>query len=206
MCIRDSFDFVGDAERNCVSRAIGTLAQMLLDPDGSGRTHLRLMALVLGQDSSGWSLRVSRALHVSLIIAICVLYRKIFSFFEGYPWVLACAFDESRSVEERFQWLQKFFSADECCLDPGLSRLLRGRFRNIEDYLPGTKLEEFLRALFELLVATSTQVELQFSKYSALTETRSKKISLKGLASRAMNHGYSGLVNLWRAAQQVAGH
>ena len=69
------FDFVGDATRNCVARAIGALAQMLLDPDGSGRTHLRLMALVLGRDSSAWPLPVTRALHVNLIIAICMLWR-----------------------------------------------------------------------------------------------------------------------------------
>ena len=58
---------------------------------------------------------------------------------------------------------------------------------------------EFLKALFIRLVLTSTQVELQFSRFSVITYTRSKRLGLAGLAAKAMNQSFKALVDRWRA-------
>ena len=59
-------------------------------------------------------------------------------------------------------------------------------------------LSAFLTTLFGRLVVTSTQVELQFSKHTALTDTRSKRLGLGGLAAKAMNHCFKAWVQRWR--------
>ena len=48
-------------------------------------------------------------------------------------------------------------------------------------------------------MVTSTQVELQFSRYSLLTDTRSKRLGLAGLAAKAMNQSFKQAVDRWRA-------
>ena len=82
----------------------------------------------------------------------------------------------------------------------GLSRQLRKAFPRKEQYF-GTPLEEFLITLFMRLVMTSTQVELQFSKYTALTDTKTKRLGLHGLAGKAMSLGFTKLVKQWREDQ-----
>lgn len=63
----------------------------------------------------------------------------------------------------------------------------------------GTELEAFLKVLFMRLVVTPTQVELQFSCYSVLTDTRSKRLGLPGLAAKAMHQASNAAVAKWRA-------
>ena len=63
----------------------------------------------------------------------------------------------------------------------------------------GTPLGEFLTVLFSRLVVTSTQVELQLSRYSGLTDTRSKRLGLAGFAAKAMNQTLKQAVDRWRA-------
>ena len=123
--------------------------------------------------------------------------------YESYPWALAPAFDPTRSEEERNETLNKFFAACMCCLDPGLCRALRARFPDVKQYGAGTKLATFLTVLFLRLVVTSTQVELQFSKYSQLTNTNDKRLGLAGLASRAVNNMFKQQVGRWRAAHHT---
>ena len=49
------------------------------------------------------------------------------------------------------------------------------------DVYTGSALASFLTALFERLVVTSTQVELQLSGYSHITDNRQKRLGLFGL-------------------------
>ena len=172
---------------------------MLLGPIGGGRPHLRILMLKLGDDTNQWPLRVVRALQVSLLIAISLLWRKLYKAFKCYPWVLAPAFDESREEEVRRRALLDLFCADWCCVDAGLGRQLRKAFPNSVEMYCGTPLGEFLTVLFTRLVVTSTQVELQFSRYAGLTDTRSKRLGLAGLAAKAMNQTYKQIVESSRA-------
>ena len=62
-----------------------------------------------------------------------------------------------------------------------------------------TPLGRFVKALFERLVVTSTQVELVFSFLTKLTNTENKRLGLAGLAAKATNHEFSEIVDRWRA-------
>ena len=52
---------------------------------------------------------------------------------------------------------------------------------------------------------TSTQVELQFSHFTHLTDTRSKRLGLSGLCAKAMNQAFKAWVERWRTEQRM-GH
>ena len=193
------FDFVGPISTNPVAKVITALVTMLLDPLGAGRIHLKLMRLKLGDEMQEWPLRVVRALHFALLLGISVLWRKLFIAYQAYPWALAPAFDDARSDEERRTTLEQFFDAASCCLDQGLGRQLRKAFPSRIDVYDGTPLAScFLKTLFQRLVVTSTQVELQFSSMTGLTNTRNKRLGLAGLAAKAMNAAYNQQVVRWR--------
>ena len=134
----------------------------------------------------------------SVIIAISLLWRKLYKEYQAYPWALAPAFDPHRSDEERQAALQQFFHTNICCLDLGLSRQLRKAFPSQVDAYVGTPLGDFLKTLFERVVVTSTQVELQFSKLTALTDTRNKRTVLAGLAAKLINVEFERMVERWR--------
>ena len=198
------FDFVGDdARRNHLLATMGALCAMLMDVAGSkAQRHLRLLHLKLGPIND-WPVRVREALQASLILGISTLWRKLIVFFESYPWALAPAFDESRTEAQRRATLEKFFAAEPCCLDMGLSRQLRKAFPADANFYLGTPLAEFLTAVFTRLVVTSTQVELLFSKYTALTDTREKRLGYPGLCAQAMNQSTTTMTNRWRTAERM---
>ena len=85
----------------------------------------------------------------------------------------------------------------------GLGRQLRKAFPPNIDVYWGTALGQFLKEFFLRAVVTSTQVELQFSSYAGLTDTRNKRLGLAGLAAKAMNQSYKRVVERWRAAVQA---
>ena len=91
---------------------MSALLAMLLDPLGAGKVHLQVLLLVLGDDIAHWPRRAIHALQVAILIGVPVLWRKLFKFFDAYPWALAPAFDENRTDEERRGVLQTFFAAD----------------------------------------------------------------------------------------------
>ena len=157
------------------------------------------MLLKLGDNIDEWPLRIVRAVQISLLIGISVLWRKLYKFFKTYPWALVPAFDDTRTDEERRTTLQNFFDADSCCLDMGLGRQLRKAFPSRFDQYLGTPLGQFLTTVFTRLAVTSTQVELQFSRLTVLTDTRNKRLGLAGLAAKSMNYGFKQLVDRWRA-------
>ena len=192
------FDFVGGVQQNRMARCVGELVAMLLDPKGMGREHLKLLNLRLGEEPRDWPIRVLRALQVVLVLGISVLWRKLVYYFQAYPWALAPASDITRSDAERQTVLKEFFRASWCCLDPGLGRQLRKAFPSTIEQYWDTPLASFLTTLFSRLVMTSTQVELQFSKHSILTDTRSKRLGLGGLAAKTMNQCFKAWVHRWR--------
>ena len=105
-----TFDFCGLVPSNPVANAIEALLGMLLDPTVRGQNHLRILFLKLGEDIAAWLVRVRLALHISLLIGITVLWRKLYRHFQAYPWALAPAFDRSRPEAERRSVLESFFA------------------------------------------------------------------------------------------------
>ena len=138
-----------------------------------------------------WPPRLVSALEVSLVLAFATLRRKIYRYFDCYPWRLAPAFDPHLARAERGAAVRQFLDASECCLDPGLCSPLRKYSANVDDYLepaevpipvsdlpagdlPAARndptLRLFLHTLFERSVVTSTQVELQFAGLTLLAQ------------------------------------
>ena len=92
----------------------------------------------------------------------------VFHAFDCYPWRLAGGFDGRRTMEARRQTIREFLAGNPFCLDVGPCQPLRLHASDIEDYFY-IVLEEFLHTLFDRVVVTSTQVELQFAKLSIWT-------------------------------------
>ena len=197
------FDFVRDTAFNHVSRTLAALCAMLMEPDGpQGQQLLKLLLLKHGPIAQ-WPLRVKAAMQVSLLLGITVLWRKLVVTFESYPWALAPAFDSTRTAAERQATLEAFFRADLCCLDMGLCRQLRKAFPSDTSVYEDLALSEFLTILFTRLVMTSTQVELQFSRLSSLTNLPHKRLGLPCLAGKAMSVTFKAWVERWRATQRA---
>ena len=114
-----------------------------------------------GHDPTAWPLRVGSALDISLVLAISVLWLKVYTFFDAYPYALAPAFDSSRPREDRDETLRRFFNAKLCCLDMGLGRQLRKAFPAHIDVYWGTPLAAFLTSIFQ------RWLELQFSGFQS---------------------------------------
>ena len=194
------FDFCGSVERNPVCVCLCQIAAMLMDPLGGGATGLRLLRLRFSNDMRRWPRRLLAALTVALCVAFCILWRKLYHYFDCYPWRLAAGFDMNRPEEARRKTIKEFLVANLCCLDLGLGRVLRLHATSIEDYF-NTVLAEFLRTFFERVVVTSTQVELQFAKLSLWTNGRGghgARMGLPCLAARAKNTAFQNAVTQWR--------
>ena len=50
---------------------------------------------------------------------------------------------------------------------------------------------------------TSTQVELQFSSWTALTDTRAKRLGYPGLCAKTINANFAAWVDRWRNEQRI---
>ena len=213
------FEFAGRSTSSPVIATLSALASMLLDPLCGGRPYLQILRSRYGDDMADWPPRLVRALEVALVLAFATLWRKIYRYFDCYPWRLAPAFDPQLARTDRETVVREFLGASECCLDPGLGLPLRKFTARIEDYLepadtPPTvsdladgdaahdpTLRLFLQTLFERSVVTSTQVELQFAGLSLWTTAnlRGPRLNLPGLAARAVATSFGDAVSRWRA-------
>ena len=193
-------DFVDKGGRNPFAAVLDAFASILLNPTGQdARQHMHLLMHITGSGPSDLQrMRVLGALQVSVVSAFAKLWRKVVLQFQSYPAALAPAVDPRRTPEERKEALATFLNARPCCLDAGLSRNLRTTFPREEQYID-TKLAEFLHECFNRIVITSTQVELQFSTLTRLTDTHAKRLGLAGLAARQVNSEWTKGVNRWRA-------
>ena len=77
------------------------LAEMLLDSRGSGRRHLRILLLIVGDQTALWPPRVLQALHVAATVVFCILWRELIVYYDCYPWLLAALFNKDKPMEER---------------------------------------------------------------------------------------------------------
>ena len=129
------FEFAGRSPHSPITASLSALAAMLLDPLCGGSPYLEVVRLRFGDDMADWPPRLVIALEVSLLLAFATLWRKIYRYFDCYPWRLAPAFDTQRTREEREITVRAFLGASECCLDPGLCLPLRRCTARAEDYL-----------------------------------------------------------------------
>jgi hypothetical protein len=196
------YDFCSGVERSPSALALTDLAAILMDPMGEGRKHVRVLLLKFGAMDT-WPLIVTTRLHVASVLAFCGIWRKLVFAFERYPWLLVPAFDKSRSMAERYRTLREFLAAGECCLDSGLSQILRALHPDVEDYF-FTDLEDFLCALFQRVVVTSTPVERVFSDFSHWIQAADQ--GLAQMAAKHVIHSFSSQVNRWRESRLLDSH
>ena len=140
-------------------------------------------------------------MHVSLVIAFCNLWRKLFHYFDAYPWLLVPAFDDQLSRSAQEEIVEDFLSPNfkPCCVDAGLGAKLRALTTVVSDYFE-SPLRDFLKTLFERVVVTSTQVELQFARMSLWTAGggRGPRMCLPTLSSQAVTADFIREVDGWR--------
>ena len=114
------FDVCGDASSNPVSLALDSLARIMFEPEE--QASLKGARAVLGGAMENWPFAATQALHVSVLLAFSTLWRKLYHFFQCYPWKLAPGFDVRRTEEERRKTVDQFLRAPACCLDAGFRR------------------------------------------------------------------------------------
>ena len=202
------YDFCGSMGSNPVASALSSLAGIVLSPEEQLSGPLAGLFAALGP-IEGWPSFVRSRLHVAALLAFSGLWRKLFFSFKCYPWLLAPAFDVRRSDEERRQTLSRFLNADACCLDAGLCAPLRA-LRRESDGQPleandffNSLLEEFLIAVFDRVVVTSTQVELMFSHLTRWTVTPDTGIGIASLAAKSLLTQFRQAVERWRRSVPV---
>ena len=72
------FEFCRGAESNPAAKALDVSGAMLFDPEGEGRTHLKLLHCRYGGETSQWPLAVTGALHMFLLMAFARFWRLLF--------------------------------------------------------------------------------------------------------------------------------
>ena len=178
------FDFCRGTATNPVAAALTTLSGILLDPEGQGRGPLAALAFRFGPSVPRWPRKVVEDLQVAVLLAFSVLWRKLFHFFQCYPWKLAPSFDARLEDHERSECFNSFLQAPVCCLDRGLGLRVRAL---LESEGRGRLLDRFMEALFE---CTPTQVELVFASLSRLTLANDRGAGLPTIAAK----GHAGTV------------
>ena len=197
------FDFCSRSERNPAAKALTNLANIIYDPEGAGRSHMLPLLLKFGLVSR-WPKRVLTTLHVCLVVAFCLLWRKLFFVFSAFPWLLVPAVDPRSTAAERKASREHFHGAPNCCLDKGCGQVVRALVPEVRspqsDNYFGPRLGSFLRVLFERVVVTSTFVERVFSHLSAWTDTPQ---SLPTLAAKYTNVTFMREVGRWRKTRAI---
>ena len=147
---------------NPAGRALTALALGIWDP---GASVLQLLRARFGLQAA-WPQDVRRWAWAVLVVGISELWRRLVHPWRSWPWRLWEACDPCLPLATRMAAAEAFAAAPNCCLDPGMSRRVRGMIHQPGDLLQGG-LQAFLQAVFERAVATSTFIERQFASLAA---------------------------------------
>ena len=198
------FDFCGGHARNPAALLLTSITNMMLNPENAGASDLNLLFLKYGSFVD-WPLALLVALHTSLVKSFCRIWRLLVWHFDCYPWLLAPGYDPRASSEQREKAFLDFLALPKGSqkLDAGMARKLRELVNSYDDLMEPT-LYDFVKALFERVVVTSTYVERIF-KY--LTHRSSKHPSkVPTLGAKHVNTEFDAIVRAWRAGQGGSGH
>ena len=192
------FDFCCGPARNPAAKVLTCISNMLLLPEASGRVDLKLVFLKYGS-LADWPEALVVALHTSLVMAFCRLWRLLVWHFDCYPWLLAPGYDPRATAEQRDKAFEDFLSLPRGSekLDPGAGRKLRELVRTPADLMQAT-LHDFMRTLFERVVVTSTFVERVFKDLAQWTTIQPQ--GLPTLGAKHVNREFGNVVKAWREA------
>jgi hypothetical protein len=192
------FEFCRGPAANPASKVLTAIGMMMFDPDGEGRPHLKLLHSKYGNTTAELPLALLEELHGTLVLSFARLWRLLFYYFLFYPWLLAPALDPTMPEEERWDCLRKFLAIPKGSrkLDPSLGRKLRELVDDLDDLLEPT-LHDFLQAVFERVVVTSTFVERIFKDLTCWTGRHQQTVET--IAAKHVNQTFDATVKRWRA-------
>ena len=182
------------AAENPGRKALKTLADLLSDPTAA---EWGPAVLAFGPVMQ-WSQTRLKITRRSFCVVIGQLWRKLLHPWTQYPWKLALLIDPEESADSKRNCANQLFSDPLCCLD-GFSRKLREQVGQPEALLHDDVLE-FLQAVLERVVPTSTYIERMFARLTEWsTAGKGPKPSLCSVAAKHCNHQFERSVNVWRA-------
>ena len=104
------FEFCRGLDSNPAAKLLTAIGQIMFNPDGAGRPHLRLLHARFGRSVVDWPLALLKELHVACVRSFARLWRLLFHHFQQYPWLLAPAFDPDVDEEQRRECAEAFIS------------------------------------------------------------------------------------------------
>jgi len=190
------FEFCRGPSHKPAAKLLTALGAMMFDPGGDGRQHLLLLHTRYGSNSDDWPLALTKALHISNVVAFARVWRLLFFYFKLWPWPLARAYDPATSEEEKVDMMLAFLKVPKGSelLDPGLGRKVREIVDSVED-LQEPVLSQTLFLTFQRAVMTSTFVERLFKDLSALTR---KPQTIATVGAKHCNAVFGQWVSRWR--------
>ena len=183
------------ATENPGKKALAALAKLFLDSTSEAWGPV---VLVFGPVAQ-WSQTRLRMARRSFCVVIGQLWRKLLHPWTQYPWKLAALVDPGSSPAQKHSCANELFADPVCCLD-GFARKLRDQVGQPEALLADESIIEFLHAVFERVVPTSTFVERMFARLTHWSSgQRGPKNNLATLAAKHCNFHFSAGVQRWRS-------
>lgn len=136
-----------------------------------------------------------RATRRSILTLLGQLWRKLLEPWNRYPWRLVGLRDQT--PEQQQEKARLFFAEKQCCLDCFSSKLRLAMPTPAE--LLDPKCLEFLDAVFDRVVPTSTAIERAFARLSSWCDKKGQKPHLFTLAAKHTTHQFKHLTELWRS-------
>eukprot|EP00435_Cladocopium_sp_Y103_P063735 s662_g25.t1 len=139
-----------------------------------------------------WSQDRLRAVRRCIVTLLGQLWRKLLAPWQKYPWKLVDMMqDHLREGRARL-----FFSERTCVLDC-FSFKLRSFLESVEKMLEPASLE-FLQAVFDRVVLTSTFIERAFARLNRWCEKKGPKPQLSTLAAKHATYHFKNITEQWR--------
>ena len=203
----DIFDFCTGAdqvEENVTTKALGSFAKMIFDPNGAGRCLLVCLIAHFGAPVH-WPGLLMRIFQRTVIVAFCKIWRSLFRHFRRYPYLLAEGFHPGLDLASRRASLRKFKDARECCKDPWMGRPLDRTCSTVEDLLD-EDMQEYVRTMFLRCMITSTFAERMFAPLTKWTNQKQSRLSLHQVGAKLVNTLFEEAVERWWKAlpQEIA--
>ena len=198
------FEFCRGPDSNPAGKLLTAVGQIMFDPDGAGRPHLRLLHARFGPTVAIWPLALMKELHMACVRTFSRSWRLLLHHFQQYPWRLAPIFDPDVEEEEQRRCAEAFIAIPKGSkqLDPGCGRKLRELVETAED-LFADPLYTFMSVLFERVVVTSTFVERLFKDLTNWTSRTPQ--GLATVAAKHVQHVFGKSVSRWRAGLRPCG-
>ncbi|CAE7259890.1 SSRP1 [Symbiodinium natans] len=135
----------------------------------------------------------------SVLITLGQLIRKVVEPFLTYPWKLWPLADPDATQDSARVCAEELFRAPGCCVDSGCS----ARIRSTSDVAScqDADFREFLQAVFQRVVLTSTFIERKFAHFSHWTDVKGQGASLGLLAAKHVTRSFRDAVEIWRRSK-----